>query len=308
MSQARESLIAEFRATRVSFIWFGVRKSLSAEQRAEAAETFGAEGPFLSAGKKLIDTKHKAYRQVTGIRTEIRKFWQSCTLPFPEPGVRLIKEGYIPLFDAKLRQYRDEMRDAVRDLDERYHELRQRARERLGRLYNSDDYPRSLEGLFHVDWEFPAVEAPDYLRELNPELYEAERARVIGRFEEAVRLAEDAFLTEFTKLVGHLTDRLSGDESGQPKTFRDSAVGNLVEFFDRFRHLSVRSNEQLDSLVEQVQGIVRGVTPEEIRGSDNLRRSMATNLSAVAATLDGLMIDRPRRRLDRRRPTVEQQA
>ncbi len=65
---------------------------------------------------------------------------------------------------------------------------------------------------------------------------------MIGRFEEAVRLAEDAFLSEFAKLVSHLTERLSGDESGQPKAFRDSAVHNLVEFFDRFRHLSVRSN------------------------------------------------------------------
>src|SRR5688572_4978379 len=214
MSQARESFVAEFRATRVSFTWFGVRKSLSAEQRAEAAETFGADGPFLSAGKKLIDTKHKAYRAVTGIRTEIRKFWQSCTLPFPEPGIRLIKEGYIPLFDAKLRHFRDELQAAVGELDQRYYELKQQARQRLGRLYNSEDYPGSLDGLFQVEWEFPAVEAPEYLRELNPELYEAERARVIGRFEEAVRLAEDAFLTEFTKLVGHLTDRLSGDESG----------------------------------------------------------------------------------------------
>lgn len=307
MSQARQTLIADFRATRVSFIWFGVRKSLSAEQRAEAAETFGAEGPFVSAGKKLIDTKHKAYREVTGIRTDIRKFWHSCTLPFPEPGIRLIKEGYIPLFDAKMRKFWDALLDAVRELDDHYHELREQARQRLGRLYNSEDYPSNLNGLFQVEWEFPNVQAPDYLRELNPELYEAEQARVIGRFEEAVRLAEDAFLSEFTKLVGHLTERLSGDESGQPKTFRDSAVGNLVEFFDRFRHLSVRSNEQLDTLVEQVQGIVRGVTPEELRGSDSLRRTMATNLSAVSATLDGLMIDRPRRRLDRRRP-VEQQA
>src|SRR5687768_11503016 len=165
MSQARQTLIAEFRATRVSFTWFGVRKSLSAEQRAEAAETFGADGPFLSAGKKLIDTKHKAYRAVTGIRTDIRKFWQSCTLPFPEPGVRLIKEGYIPLFDAKLRQFRDDLQEAVQGLDERYHELRQQARERLGRLYNTDDYPSSVDGLFQVEWEFPAVEAPEYLRE-----------------------------------------------------------------------------------------------------------------------------------------------
>ena len=38
-------------AVRVSFTWLGVRKTLTAEQRAEAAEPFGANARFLSAGK-----------------------------------------------------------------------------------------------------------------------------------------------------------------------------------------------------------------------------------------------------------------
>ena len=42
-------------AVRVSVRWFGIRRSLSAEQKAEAAEPFGAEAKFLSAGKKLLD-------------------------------------------------------------------------------------------------------------------------------------------------------------------------------------------------------------------------------------------------------------
>jgi hypothetical protein len=112
---------------------------------------------------------------------------------------------------------------------------------------------------------------------------------------------------EFGKLVEHLTERLSGDESGQPKTFRDTAITNLVEFFDRFRFMSLRSNSQLDALVEEAQRIVRGVSADALRGSDDLRRQVATNLSSVTAALDGMMIDRPRRRLDRRR-TVEQNA
>jgi len=47
-------------AVRVSMSWFGTRKSLTAEQKAEAAEAFNAEARFLSAGKKLLDTTHPA--------------------------------------------------------------------------------------------------------------------------------------------------------------------------------------------------------------------------------------------------------
>ena len=43
-------------AARVSFTWIGTQKALDPEQKAQAAEAFDAEGQYLSAGKKLIDT------------------------------------------------------------------------------------------------------------------------------------------------------------------------------------------------------------------------------------------------------------
>jgi hypothetical protein len=49
----------------------GVRRTLSREQKEEAAEGFGAEGEYLSAAKKLLDTRHEAYKAVTGIRGQV---------------------------------------------------------------------------------------------------------------------------------------------------------------------------------------------------------------------------------------------
>ncbi len=64
-------LRATMAAARVSFTWMGTRKTLNAEQKARAAETFGAEGRSLSAGKKLFDTGHAAFRAVTAIRGRV---------------------------------------------------------------------------------------------------------------------------------------------------------------------------------------------------------------------------------------------
>jgi hypothetical protein len=63
--------------------------------------------------------------------------------------------------------------------------------------------------------------------------------------------------------------------------------------------LNVRSNEELDSLVEQAQRIVHGTQPQALRDNNSLRQQVTTQLSQVQAALDGLMIDRPRRRLIR---------
>ncbi|MCE9534146.1 MAG: hypothetical protein K8T89_23965 [Planctomycetes bacterium] len=251
--QAARQLQTTMAAARVGFTWFGTRKTLTPEQKAEAADTFGAEGEFVSAGKKLLDTRNPRFKAVTAVRNQIGEYWRSISLPFPEPGLRLIQQERLDEFQEKMTGFKRELDAAVRDLDRHFDAMKSAARDRLGRLFNSNDYPSTLIGLFDVSWDFPSVQAPEYLRELNPALYREECQRVQARFEEAVRLAESAFVDELAKLVSHLTERLSGQEDGRPKVFRDSAVGNLRAFFDQF----------------------------------------------MQATLDGMLVDRPRRRIVR---------
>ena len=72
-------------AMRLSFTWFGTRKTLSPEQKARAAESFGAEGDSLSAGKKLLNVRHPKFKAVTQIKGRAAQFWRSKSLPFPHP-------------------------------------------------------------------------------------------------------------------------------------------------------------------------------------------------------------------------------
>ena len=295
-----QRLRTSFAAVRIAFTWLGTRKTLTTEQKARAADTFGAEGEFLSAGKKLLDTKHPAFKAVTGVRSRIVSLWKGMSLPYPEPGVRLIRQDQIDTFTEQLTNLKEELDEAVWRLDEHYAELKSAARDRLGSLFNSADYPESLRGMFQVAWDFPSVEPPDYLRQLNPEVYRQECERVASRFDEAVQLAESAFVEELQSLVSHLTERLAGQADGRPKVFRDSAIENLTQFFERFRELNVRSNEQLDDLVGQCQQVVQGVEPQSLRDNNVLRQSVASELNQVQSVLDDLLVDRPRRNILRR--------
>ncbi len=111
-------------------------------------------------------------------------------------------------------------------------------------------------------------------------------------------MAEQAFVGELAKLVSHLTERLTGEE-GERKIFRDSAITNLVDFFERFRQLNVRSNAQLDDLVAQAQRVVQGIEPQELRDKADLRAHVTSQLSQVQEALDSMIVDRPRRRIIR---------
>jgi hypothetical protein len=247
----------------------------------------------------LVAPRCHACRPVPG-NSDVRAPDTVARTPYPEPGLRLIRQDRIEEFDERMREFREELSEAVEKLDQHYEELRQAARQRLGTLFNPGDYPPRLSGLFDVAWEFPPVEPPDYLRQLNPALYRQECERMQERFHEAVRLAEEAFTSELARLISHLTERLSGAEDGKPKIFRDSAVTNLTEFFERFRQLNIGSSEQLEELVTDARRVVRGIAPQELRDSSALRQHVATEMSRVQSILDGLLVDRPRRNILRR--------
>ncbi len=295
-----EQLRATMAALRVSFMWFGIRKTLTPEQRSQAAESFGAEGQFLSAGKKLLDSKHPAFRAVNAVKHEVVTYWRGVSLPFPEPGLRLIRQQDVSAVQVQLTTLKAELSEAVEQLEQQFEAMKATARERLGSLFNPTDYPDSLRSLFDVTWEFPNVEPPSYLQQLSPDLYRQESQRVSARFDEAVQLAETAFIEEMSRLVSHLTERINGSEDGQPKVFRDTAIENIREFFQRFRELNVHSSDQLDQLVEQSQRILNGVEPQALRDTVQLRQRVAGELSAVQSVLDGLLVDRPRRNILRR--------
>src|SRR5262245_30917677 len=69
-------------AVRVQFTWWGVHKTLTAQQKEEVSATYGADTQFLTAGKKLVDVRHEAFRRLTSLRTSIVKFWKGISLPY----------------------------------------------------------------------------------------------------------------------------------------------------------------------------------------------------------------------------------
>src|SRR5262245_39735225 len=170
-------------AVRVHFTWWGVHRTLTAQQKEAVGDTYGADARLLSAGKKIIDVRHEAFRRLTGIRSRVVSYWKGLTLPYTEAGVRLIRQSDIPAFVRTMEDFREELTGAEADLNSVYGQIKEDSRQRLGRLFNPSDYPEQVRGLFGVDWEFPSVEPPGYLMRLSPDIYHQEQERVAQRFE-----------------------------------------------------------------------------------------------------------------------------
>ena len=299
-SSVGRRLQAETTAVRLRIRWPGVRKTLREEQKQRAASTFDAAADSVSVSKKLLDTAHPAFRAATAVKTQTVDYWKRMTLPYIEPGVRLLRRNETSAFDVQMTSACSELEEAVTELGSHYEELVDSARDRLGDLFDQDDYTSDLPSLFGIEWEYPSTEPPSYLRQLSPALYEAESERMRQRFSEAVQLAEQSFAEELSQLVSHLAERLAGQADGSPKVFRDSAVGNLMDFLDRFQQLNIRSDADLDRLVEDARSVINGLNPSELRSQQGLRRHIADELTRVEASIDGWMVNRPRRNIIRR--------
>lgn len=173
-----DRLQAETTAVRLHIRWPGIRKTLDDTQKQRAADAFEADLKSLSAAKKLLDTSHPKFKAVSKVRSQAVAYWRGVTLPYIEPGVRLIRRGDVSSYDTQMARYSEELTVAVEQLDDCYGELIQQARARLGDLFSSEDYPASLSDLFSLRWDYPSSSPPDYLRQVAPELYQAECLRV----------------------------------------------------------------------------------------------------------------------------------
>ena len=111
--EAGEQLRSVTTAVRLHVRWPGVRKTLSQNQRQLAAGAFNADSKVLSAAKKLLDTSHPAFRAVSAVKSKAVACWRSHTLPYVEPGVRLVRRNTVPTLESQLRESQSELIEAV---------------------------------------------------------------------------------------------------------------------------------------------------------------------------------------------------
>src|SRR5262249_62015554 len=94
-------------AVRVMLHWWGVHRALTPQQKEEIGSVTSADARFLTAGKKLVDVRHEAFRRLTSIRTRLVNYWRGITLPYTQPGVRPIRPSPIASFCPPLEGFPD---------------------------------------------------------------------------------------------------------------------------------------------------------------------------------------------------------
>src|SRR6185295_1133865 len=111
-------------AVRDSMHWWRTHRTLTAQQQEEVGAAHDTATRFLTAGKKIIDTKHEAFRKLTSVSTRLVNYWRGLSLPYTEPGIRLIRQIDIEAFVHTMEGFREELVQAEADLNTVYDSMR----------------------------------------------------------------------------------------------------------------------------------------------------------------------------------------
>jgi len=270
---------------------FGNTRTLEDSQMRRIADEFGSEADSISARKSLINRKHPAVKAVNAVMTAARKVWVSCTLPYPDTGIRLIKRSKVDWFIEQMGECRTLLSLAVAEMDAARDDLVEEARGRLADLFDATQYPASFADDYSIDWSFPSLNPPEWMKELNPAAYEAEVAKVKAQFEIAVVQAEEAFKSQFVKIVEDLKCKLAG--KAEVGKLRSDSFKTLQKFVESYKELNIGSSAELDAMVLEAEKLIDPAA----KGSDVIAK-MASQFGEIHANLDSMIVKSGSRKLN----------
>lgn len=124
---------------------------------------------------------------------------------------------------------------------------------------------------------------PDFIVAMEVEKEASKRATAVDEWTKTMRVAMHGVIT-------HLFDVLKTDPiTGKKKVLRDSAVENLTEFCKTFPSRNLGDDAECLAIRDKITSLMAGVSPEQLRESENLKELIASKLETLKAEA-GLLV------------------
>lgn len=259
---------------------------------------------MVHVSKDLLDSPE--LKVITKYDTQIRSYVASRCLPsFFEGGKWLLPVKLISEVDQELTDIMQTERQRLIDIFiESYPRLKEEAKERLGHLYNPNDYPpeSQLRDAFTFEINYLSFGVPGMLAEFSQEIFKREEEKLVKKVQEMGEECQQALRLGFADLVDHMVERLQPGEDGKKKSFKVSMVENLSNFLASFRDRDLTGDEGLSQLVNQAQEILEGKDPQEIakelRTDDEMRERMQHRFENLKDRLETMIGNKASRAYD----------
>ncbi|MFM7008056.1 MAG: hypothetical protein ACKO0Z_01780 [Betaproteobacteria bacterium] len=262
------------------------------QDKATQGEVTAAKG---SASKRAASVYKNLFAEckeldaLTKFQARVRAEHYRLTLPWNDQGARLLPTAALLEYQQVMGRYRNEFDMLVDAFLDKYDTLVAAAAFQLGTLFDRKEYLSRVQVArrFRMESSFtPLPTSGDFRLDVEStvqrDLIEQYEARIEAKLAQA---NQDAWSRLHAALL-RLSDRLVVEEDGTKRRFHDTMVTGALELCDLLRSLNVTNDPALTKASRQVEELLSGVTPKELRDEDSTRVQTKQQVDAILDAFD----------------------
>lgn len=262
-----------------------------------AAVETDASKDMVSFTKKLLSSP-----EFDAIRThdsETKSWIRARSLPSMfKSSIYRVPAELVTLMDDFLTIRHAERAELVAEFGETYNQRVEDSVEALEKAGCITDYKGKAEAMgdFILQWYFIAVSVPLALKKANAELFRAEEAKLKTHTADAAQAMTDLLRQEMLKLVEHMAERMTDDESGKRKVFKESSIEKTIEALELLESRNLTGDKDLKALAQRARNLMEGVDAEVLRDDNALRAMLAKGFGEIKGAMSSMMVEQGSRR------------
>ena len=257
--------------------------------QAEVTLAKGSGSKKAASVYKNLFAECKELEAITKFQARARSEHYRLTLPWNDRGARLLPT--ISLLDYKqvMNRYQQEFDRLVDAFLIKYSTLVAAAAFQLGTLFDRNEYPDAAQVArrFRMDIAFvPLPTSGDFRLDVESEVQRELMEQYDRRLAEQLASATKDSWDRLYEALARLSDRLTVNEDGKKKIFHDTIVTGAVELCELLTAMNVTQDPQLESARRQLQEVLLGVTPKELRDEDGTRVLTKQKVDQILSAFD----------------------
>jgi len=247
----------------------------------------------VNATKKLIESEE--LDQINSLYGELSRYVQTRALPSHiKRGVYLLPKVFDDEVNGEVKNCETKVEPIVESLVSKLALLKKEAKQRLGPLYNEDDYPTAAElrAAFNIRARTWKIDSADGL---SQERDREEREKTKADWAETRETIKLVMRTQMKEMVDHLVERLSPNEHGEKKSFRENMLPKFSEFLSVFDARNITNDVQMKVLVERAKSLVTKADTELLRNDEVVRDYIRSGFENIKTLLDPMVAKKAHR-------------
>ena len=275
------AMLVEFNAS----VWTARKLDKTTTSEVVASKNAGAKdaarvNKHLLAGRTELDIIQQAVGRA-------RQFVYDNTAPWSDSGLRLLPTINFMKFTERMNDFEEEMETLVKAFVVIYPTLITAQALALGDMFKRDDYPSANEMMtkfsFRVNY-MPVPSSGDFRVDVGNQAQAELKARLESLTQERIDSAMADVRERLSTHLKRMSDRLTTDYIGgeaKQRRFHDTLVDGALELCDLTKALNVTNDVALETARSQLEQLLVGVTPADLRKNEAIRQDVKRNVDAI---------------------------